>query len=60
MHARLILALPLLALIAASNPIEPAAEPIELTAKRALAEAQAAEAQVARLQRAADREQSRR
>lgn len=57
MHARLALAFPLLALVAASEPVPSAGEPIELTARRALAEAQAAEAQVARLQKAAEQAQ---
>jgi len=53
-HVRLVLAAPLLALLAASEPVQRAGEPIELTVRRALAEAQAAEAQVAKLQKAAD------
>ena len=56
--ARLTFAIPLLALLAASGPVQPAAEPIELTVKRALAEARFAEAKVARLQKAADQAQN--
>jgi murein hydrolase activator len=51
--ARLILAVPLLVLVTASGQTQ-AVEPLELSAGRALAEARAAEAQVARLQKAAD------
>src|SRR5919112_1046617 len=54
---RLTLALPLLALVAASEPVRPEAEPLELSARRAIAEARAAEAEVARLQRAAEQAQ---
>lgn len=54
---RLTLALPLLALVAASEPVRPEAEPLELSARRAIAEARAAEVEVARLQRAAEQAQ---
>ncbi len=52
--ARLGLAIPLIALVTASGLSQPAGEPLELSAKRALAEARVAEAQLARLQKAAD------
>jgi murein hydrolase activator len=52
--ARLALAIPLLALVAASEPVQPPGFPVELTARRALAEAEAAEAEVAKLQKIAD------
>jgi septal ring factor EnvC (AmiA/AmiB activator) len=51
---RIILALPLLVLAAASGPVQPAGEPLDVTAARAVAEARAAEAQAAKLQKAAD------
>lgn len=54
MRARLAFAISLLALVAASEPVQPSGEPVEMTAKRALAEAQAAEVQVAKLQKAAN------
>ena len=41
-------------LIGASGPVQPTSEPLELSAKRAVAEARVADAQVARLQKAAD------
>ena len=41
-------------LIGASGPVLPASEPLELSAKRAVAEARVADAQVAKLQKAAD------
>lgn len=56
--ARLIFGLPLLALIGASGPVQPTSEPLELTAKRAVAEARVAEARVANLQKAADQARS--
>lgn len=52
--ARLLLSLPLLALAAASGPVQPQGEPLDVSAARAVAEARAAEAQVAKLQKAAD------
>ena len=52
--ARLGLAVPLIALVTASGLSQPVGEPLELSAKRALAEARVAEAQLARLQKAAD------
>jgi len=55
--ARLILAVPLLVLVTASGQTQ-SGEPLELSARRALAEARAAEAQVAKLQKAADQAQS--
>ena len=57
MDARLAFAIPLLALAAASEPLPPSGQPIEFTVKRALAEAQAAEAEVERLQKSADEAQ---
>ena len=57
MIARLALALPLLGLAAASGPVQPTAEPLELSARRALAEARIAEAQVQKLQAAAEKAQ---
>ena len=57
MIARLALALPLLGLAAASGPVQPTAEPLELSARRALAEARIAEAQVQKLQTAAEKAQ---
>jgi murein hydrolase activator len=56
--SRLIPTIALLALIAASEPVPPPAEPVELTAKRALAEAQIAEAQMQKLQKIADQAKS--
>ena len=44
-------------LIGASGPVQPSSEPLELSAKRALAEARVAEAQVQRLQDAANKAQ---
>jgi murein hydrolase activator len=41
-------------LLAASGPVQPAGEPLDVTAARAQAEAEAAEAQAAKLQKAAD------
>jgi len=41
-------------LIAASGPVQPQGEPLDVTAARALAEARTAEAQLAKLQKAAD------
>jgi len=55
--ARFALALPLLGLAAASGPVQPTAEPLELSARRALAEARIAEAQVQKLQEAAGKAQ---
>jgi septal ring factor EnvC (AmiA/AmiB activator) len=56
--ARLFLAIPALfaanVSLAASAPVQVEAEPLELSARRALAEAKAAEAHVQRLQRAAE------
>lgn len=52
--ARLLLALPLLALAAASGPVQSQGEPLDVSAARAVAEARAAEAKVAKLQKAAD------
>jgi septal ring factor EnvC (AmiA/AmiB activator) len=40
-------------LVAASGPVQPAGEPLDLSARRALAETRAAEAEVQRLQKAA-------
>jgi septal ring factor EnvC (AmiA/AmiB activator) len=51
---RLFLALPLLALAAASGPVQPRGEPLDAAAARAITEARAAEAQTARLQKAAN------
>ena len=51
---RVIFALPLLALAAASVPVQPQGEPLDVAAARALAEARAAEAQTAKLQKVAD------
>jgi septal ring factor EnvC (AmiA/AmiB activator) len=51
--ARLTLALPLLAAIASIGPAQSAGEPLETSARRALAEARAAEAQYEKLQKAA-------
>lgn len=51
---RLGLAVPLIALVTASGLSQPAGEPLELSAKRARAEARVAEARLARLQKAAD------
>lgn len=51
--ARLVLAAPLLVLVTASGQTQ-TGEPLELSARRALAEARAAEAQVTKLQKAAD------
>jgi len=51
---RILLVLPLLALAAASGPVQPRGEPLDVTAARAVAEARAAEAQMTRLQKAAD------
>ncbi|WP_395622608.1 murein hydrolase activator EnvC family protein [Sphingomonas daechungensis] len=58
MHARFAFAVPLLALLAASEPVRPAPEPIALTAQRAIAEAKLAEARVVKLQKAADEAKS--
>ena len=55
--ARLILAVPLLVLVTASGQTQ-AGEPLELSAMRALAEARAAESQVAKLQKAANQAQN--
>ena len=55
--ARLILAAPLLVLATASGQTQ-AGEPLEQGARRALAEARAADTQVARLQKAADQAQN--
>jgi septal ring factor EnvC (AmiA/AmiB activator) len=52
--ARLIPALSLLALVAASGPVQPQGEPLDIAAARALAEARSAEAQMTKLQEAAD------
>ena len=52
--ARLIPALYLLALVAASGPVQPQGEPLDIAAARALAEARTAEAQMTKLQKAAD------
>jgi septal ring factor EnvC (AmiA/AmiB activator) len=41
-------------LIAASGPVQPEGEPLDVAARRALAEAQAADAEAAKLQKAAD------
>ena len=57
MHPRLAFTIPLLALLGASESVERSGEPIEMTAKRALTEAQAAETRVATLQKAADQAQ---
>ena len=54
MGRRILLALPLFALAAASGPVPPRGEPLDAAAARAIAEARAAEAQRARLQNAAD------
>lgn len=52
--ARLILAFPLLALAAASGPVQRQGEPLDVTAARAMAEARNAEARLTKLQKAAD------
>lgn len=44
-------------LIAASGPVQPVGEPLDLTAKRAVAEARAADANVQRLEKVADQAQ---
>ncbi len=51
---RLVLALPLLALVAASGPLPPEGEPLDIAAGRALQEARTAEARMTKLQKAAD------
>ncbi len=51
--ARLIIAIPLVAAIASIGPAQSTGEPLETSARRALAEARAAEAQYQRLQKAA-------
>ena len=51
--ARLTLALPFLAAIASIGPAQSTSEPLEISARRALAEARAAEAQYQKLQKAA-------
>lgn len=53
MRTRLALTVLLLVSAGATSPAQPAAEPLEATAKRAVAEARAAEAQVVNLQKAA-------
>ena len=52
--ARLVLAFPLLALVAASGPVQPQGEPLDVAVARAVAEARAAEAQVSKLQKVAN------
>ena len=52
--ARLTLAVPLLAAIASIGPAQSTGEPLEASARRALQEARAAEAQYQKLQKAAD------
>ena len=56
--ARLIFALPLLALAAASSAVQTQGEPLDIAAARALKEARTAEAQMAKLQMAADTAES--
>jgi septal ring factor EnvC (AmiA/AmiB activator) len=51
---RLVLAIPLLALAAASGAVQPRGETLDQNAARAIAEARAAEAEVQRLEKAAD------
>ena len=53
MRTRLAIAVALIAFVGSSGPAQPTSEPLEMNARRAVAEARAAEAQVAKLQKAA-------